>query len=136
MYHSTRQIPQTIGINDFHFELLFHEYRPRLMMYAPIVVSIQIYTTIIAMSLQSLFNICVNSCPATASISLSFNFSINHDVNTIRESFWLHHVAKAFILLSWMIQIFGVGIHFVIHRFSTMLYILGLSFLANSFVPV
>ena len=91
------------------------------MIYDHIVVSIHIYTTITAMSLQSLFAICVNSCQATASISLSSSLFINHVVNTTRESFSLRHVAKAFILLSWIIQILGVLNHFDMHRFSTML---------------
>lgn len=90
-------------------------------MYDHIVVITHMYTTITAISLQSLFAICVSSCHATASISLSSSLSINQVVNTTRESFSFRHVAKAFMLLSWMIPIFGVCIPFVIHKFSTIL---------------
>lgn len=122
MYHSTKQITQIVGSANFNFDLLllFH-HKPNLIIYDHIVVSIHIYTTITAISLQSLFAICVNSCHATASISLSSSLFINHVVNTTRESLSLRHVAKAFILLSWIIQIFGVFNHLDIHRFSTML---------------
>lgn len=105
-------------------------------MYDHIVDIIHIYTTTTAMSLQSLLAICVSSCHATASISRSCNLSISHVVNTTQESFSFHHVANAFILESWIIHIFGVVIHCDIHRFSTMLYILGFSFLDNSLAPV
>lgn len=56
MYHKTRQIPQIIGSANFSFDLLLplHEI-PILIRYDHIVVSIHIYTTITAMSLQSLF---------------------------------------------------------------------------------
>lgn len=130
------QINQISGIN-FNLDLsLFHQYIPHLSMYDHMVDIIHIYTTITAMSLQSLFAICVSSCHATASISRSCNLSISHVVNTTQESFSLHHVAKAFILESWIIPILGVFIHCDMHRFSTMLYILGLSFLDNSLAPV
>jgi hypothetical protein len=84
---------------------------------------------------ESLFIKCVNSCPATASISLLSSFSNNHDVKAIRESFCLHHVANAFIQDSFIIAIFGIGNHFEIHKFSTILYTSGLSFLVIALAP-
>ena len=86
--------------------LLFEIYED-LKSIEPIVLINPIYTTITAISLQSLFNMCVNSCQATASISFVSSLSISQVVNTIRESFSDRHVAKAFILLSWIIPIFG-----------------------------
>ena len=80
-------------------------------------------------SKESLFIRCVNSCQATASISLLSKFCNNPEVKAIRESFCLHHVAKAFIHDSFIIAILGIGNHLDMHRFSTILYISGFSFL-------
>ena len=104
-------------------------------MYDHTVEIIQIYTTITAMSLQSLLAICVSSCHATASISLLSKFCNSHEVKAIHESFCLHHVAKAFIHDSFIIAIFGICSHLEIHKFSTILYISGLSFLVIGLAP-
>ncbi|MDF1682760.1 MAG: hypothetical protein P1U46_03430 [Patescibacteria group bacterium] len=47
-----------------------------------------------------------------------------------------HHVANAFKLESSIIQIFGVTNHLEIHKFSTILYIFGSSFLVTSLAQV
>jgi hypothetical protein len=64
---------------------------------------------------------------------LLFKFSNNPEVNAIHESFCLHHVANAFIHGSFIIAIFGIGSHLEIHKFSTILYTSGLSFLVIAF---
>jgi hypothetical protein len=84
------------------------------------------------MSNESLLMICVNSCHATASISFLSKLFISHLVKQTHESFILHQTAKAFIQLSSIIQILGVGNQRVIQRFSTILYSSGFSFLVSS----
>jgi hypothetical protein len=74
-----------------------------------------------SISKQSLFIICVNSCPATASISAGVSLSISPLVKTIQESLVFHHKAKAFIQGSSIIPILGVGNQREIHKFSTIL---------------
>jgi hypothetical protein len=53
-------------------------------------------------------------------------------VKQTQESFILHQTANAFIQLSSIIQILGVGNQRVIQRFSTILYNSGFSFLVSS----
>jgi hypothetical protein len=53
-------------------------------------------------------------------------------VKQTHESFILHQTAKAFIQLSSIIQILGIGNQRVIQRFSTILYSSGFSFLVSS----
>jgi hypothetical protein len=87
----------------------------------PTVPIIPINTFAITIVLTSPFIIWVNSCQATASISFLSNFSINHFENTTQEFFSLQPVAKAFILPSSIIPIFGIGKPLLIQRFSTIL---------------
>ncbi len=91
---------------------------------------------ITAINNTSLFIICVSSCPATASSSFLSSLFMSHLENTIRAFFCCRHVANAFILSSSMIHICGVGSHLDIHRFSTILYVFGLSFLFRGLAPV
>ena len=77
----------------------------------------------------------MSSCHATASISLLSNFSNSHEVKAIRESFCLRHVANAFIHDSCIMAILGIGSHFEMQRFSTILYISGFSFLVMGLAP-
>ena len=91
---------------------------------------------ITAINNTSLFIICVSSCHATASSSFLSSLFISHLENTIRAFFCCRHVANAFILSSSITHICGIGSHLDIHRFSTILYILGLSFLIRGLAPV
>jgi hypothetical protein len=78
----------------------------------------------------------VSSCAATASISFFSNLFIIHLEKTIQALLLFHHVAKAFKLSSSRIHILGVTNQRDIHKFSTILYISGYSFLEIAFAPV
>lgn len=57
MYHSNKHAIHMIGniAHNLDLLLLFHQTKPNLKIYDPMVVSIPIYTIITAINLQSLF---------------------------------------------------------------------------------
>lgn len=76
---------------------------------------------VVASRSQSLFMICVSSWAATASISRFLSLCVIPLENTIHDLFGFHPTAKAFMLSSSNMPIFGGGNHREMQRFSTML---------------
>jgi hypothetical protein len=133
-FHSNKNANPKKNIHEFFFEEDEEEF-PSLNIYCHTKETTHTNTYATYINKESLLIRCVNSCHATASISLLFKFCNNPLVKATHESSCFHHVANAFIPCSSIIAIFGMGSHFAIHKFSTILYISGFSFLVTSLAP-
>ena len=134
-YHSNKKANPKKNIHQLFFEEEDDEDVLLLIIICHTIDTAHTKTYATYINKESLFIRCVSSCHATASISFLFKFCNNPLVKATHESSCFRHVAKAFIPCSSIIAILGIGSHFVIHKFSTILYISGFSFLVTSLAP-